>query len=300
MARIHIPEEFVTSTVAREGPAGRAWIRRLPDVANQLFASWNLTPDGPVMYGYVGVVIPVVHAGMKRVLKISWIDESSAQESLALRLWEGRGAVVLYDENPTIAGMLLERLDHRRALDSVSIEEAARIAGGLLRRLAIPASEGIRTVAEEVSALHGVLPELWERTGRPFPRGLLDVVLGLIEDLSPSESSVMVNTDLHYENVLAGSREPWLAIDPKVLAGDLEFGVAQLLWNRFEELETPGDLEARMSIISEAAGLDLARVRSWSTVRLVDYWIWALSEGFTEDPRRCRRLIHWLRPGVSL
>ncbi|MGW4483521.1 aminoglycoside phosphotransferase family protein [Amycolatopsis sp. NPDC004368] len=44
-----------------------------------------------------------------------------------------------------------------------------------------------------------------------------------------------VNEDLHYENVLAGQREPWLVIDPKPIAGDLEYGVFSLLWNRFDE-----------------------------------------------------------------
>ena len=30
----------------------------------------------------------------------------------------------------------------------------------------------------------------------------------------------MIHGDLHYENVLAADREPWLAIDPKPVAGD--------------------------------------------------------------------------------
>ena len=29
-------------------------------------------------------------------------------------------------------------------------------------------------------------------------------------------------------------------------------------------------------------------------VRLVDYWLWALGIGLTEDPRRCATLIEWL------
>jgi streptomycin 6-kinase len=82
--------------------------------------------------------------------------------------------------------------------------------------------------------------------------------------------------------------------------GNLEFGVAQLLWNRFEELHTSADLDTRLSIVSEAAGLDPEGVRVWSTVRIVDYWLWSQSEGFTEDPRRCRQLMRWLQPRFAL
>ncbi len=40
--------------------------------------------------------------------------------------------------------MLLERLDNRRSLSDMGIEEALGIAGRLLRRLAIPAPGGFR------------------------------------------------------------------------------------------------------------------------------------------------------------
>jgi len=29
-------------------------------------------------------------------------------------------------------------------------------------------------------------------------------------------------------------------------------------------------------------------------VRCVDYWLWGLSVGLTEDPVRCQRIINWL------
>ncbi len=37
--------------------------------------------------------------------------------------------------------------------------------------------------------------------------------------------------------VLAGRREPWLVIDPKVVVGDPEYQIAQLLWWRYGEIE---------------------------------------------------------------
>ena len=34
--------------------------------------------------------------------------------------------------------------------------------------------------------------------------------------------------------------------------------------------------------------------QGWATIRLVDYWLWALSIGLTEDPARCATIIDWL------
>ena len=61
-----------------------------------------------------------------------------------------------------------------------------------------------------------------------------------------------MNEDLHFQNVLAGTREPWLVIDPKPLAGDLEWGVIPLFWNRFTE----STLDERFALIvaSQRAG----------------------------------------------
>ena len=51
-----------------------------------------------------------------------------------------------------------------------------------------------------------------------------------------ASTGTMIHGDLHYENVLAADREPWLVIDPKPTNGDPHYEVAPLLWNRWEEL----------------------------------------------------------------
>lgn len=87
-----------------------------------------------------------------------------------------------------------------------------------------------------------------------------------------------MNEDLHYENVLAGTREPWLVIDPKPVAGDLEFGVIPLLWNRMEE----STLDDRLAALVAVAGLDAELARAWTLVRAVVNFLWAVEadDGF--------------------
>lgn len=294
---IQVPPAFAASTVAREGEAGEAWLASLPALIEELCERWGLEVAGAPMHGYVAVVVPVVRDGVPLALKVSWIDRSSEQEALVLRAWGGRGAVRLLEAREEAGALLLEWLDPDRSLMDVSIDRAAATAGELLGRLAIAPPPGLRTGDEEMSDFRDAVEAGWERFGRPFSRALRDQVLetSRLEPRSPR----IVNQDLHYENVLAGTREPWLVIDPKALSGDPEFGVAPLLWTRFEELESRVGLERRLGIIAEAAELDYELARMWSLVRLVDYWIWALAEGFTEDPVRCRSLVRWLEPELE-
>jgi streptomycin 6-kinase len=292
---IIVPQAFVISTVEREGDAGRKWIDALPNLVNALCRQWGLVVDGPAMHGYLGLVVPVRRGAEPCVLKISWLGESTTNETAALRAWDGRGAVRLLEVESSHNAMLLERLDHTRSLNDVPIGEALGIAGRLLRRLAIPAPDGLRlsrTWAEE--SAHNLL-ERWERYGRPMPRHLLDQARDMAIQLGGgSTANLLVNFDLHYVDVLAGRREPWLAVDPIVVIGDPEFGIAQLLWRRLEDIEEHGGLAHHFRVLTEAAELDPALARAWTLVRCIDYWLWGLSVGLTYDPARCERIVNWL------
>jgi len=68
---ITVPQAFTTATVIREGDAGRKWIHALPGLVEDLCQHWNLRRDGPVMHGYLGLVIPVRRVEEPCVLKVS-------------------------------------------------------------------------------------------------------------------------------------------------------------------------------------------------------------------------------------
>lgn len=293
---IEVPEAFAASTIAREGRSAEAWLAALPALVEELCRRWDLRVSAPPWHGYVAVVVPVVRGGVDLALKVSWIDQSSEHEALALRAWGGRGAVRMLAWREESGAMLLERLAADRSLEMIPSDEAARIAGGLLGRLGVPAPRALRTVGEEVSDFLGKAEADWDRFARPFSRELLMRAYELGESLMRADHGQIVNQDLHYGNVLAGEREPWLVIDPKPLAGPADFGVAPLLWNRFDELENGKDLERRLSILVEAAEIDAASARRSTLFRVVDYWLWALAEGLPGDALKCRTLLDWLAP----
>ena len=290
---ITVPEAFQVDTIAREGEAGRTWLGTLPDVVDALLNQWHLALDGPITHGYLALIAPVRRGTDALILKISWIDRWTVHEGLALRAWAGRGAVQLIEHAPERGALLLERADAEHSLEQAPLSEALSVAGTLLRRLAVAAPVGVRSFAEELEGVASDLRAGWTQHGKPFASTLLNWALHACEAGSKSVP-LLVNIDQHYGNILRARREPWLVIDPKVVAGDVAYGVAPLLWSRFAEIENARGLASRLATLVEAAELDVQATRRWALVRILEYWVWALGQGLTEDPQRCRQLVEWL------
>lgn len=294
MSDLIVPAEFASVTSRREGEAGRRWLGSLPALAARYCREWGLRLDGEPRHGYVGVVVPALRAdGTPAVLKLTWQSTETRGEPLALSTWNGRGAVLLLESDPSSGALLLERLDAGRILRDEPNDHAVEVIGGLMRRLAVPAPPELsRDLRTEAAELVEYLPRRWRELGQPFPRYLVDAAVEVCRKSGPTSADLLVNTDLHYENVLAGTREPWLVIDPQPLSGDLEFGVLALMWNRVDE----STLDARFAAIVGAAGLDAELAVSWALVRAVRNWIGRAGiAGPAEDPAHLAapRLAHW-------
>ena len=205
------------------------------------------------------------------VLKVTWPHHEALTEHLGLRRWDGRGAVRLLRADPRRFALLLERLDATTDLRSVPVDEACGVIGDLLARLRVPALPQVPTLSTYASRQLAkpppvdVLPRRFVEQGRRLAAELVS---------DPEVDAWLLHTDLHYENVLRGGREPWLAIDPKPTAGDRAFEVAPALWNRADELGTGSsvrwNLRRRLEIVCEHAEIDEARAKAWTIVREVD------------------------------
>ncbi|QDP95432.1 hypothetical protein FOE78_05490 [Microlunatus elymi] len=85
--------------------------------------------------------------------------------------------------------------------------QAAEIAGSLIRQLAVPAPAG------------------------------LPLLVDIAQDLATDPGNTLVHGDLHYGNIRAGIRKPWLALDPKPAIGNQERSVPELMWNRIDDAQ---------------------------------------------------------------
>ena len=276
MTDLRVPPLFAARAPRVLGPEALPWLAGLPRLAARYAREWGLTFEGEAMHGYVGVAQPArLPDGTPVVLKLGWRDEESADEPLALSTWAGRGAVLLLESAPEDGVLLLERLDPDRTLDDLPLREAIPLIGGLARRLTVPAPSSMRRrLRTEAGRLAEELPRRWAELGEPFEKRLVDDAVAICRELGPGAGELLVNEDLHFENVLAGTREPWLVIDPKPLAGDLEWGVIPLFWNRFSE----STLDERFAMIVASQELDAAKARAWTLVRAVQNWIWMIEE----------------------
>jgi streptomycin 6-kinase len=270
-------------SMARRGPDWASWVDSLPALLAALLEEWQLATDGWMMHGYCALVVPVrTTSGRGAVLKIGFPDEESEHEHLALQHWHGRGAVHLLRADPRRRAMLLERL-HQERLSSVWDLEACEVVAGLYARLHLPAPPRLRPLTLYVDRWTSDLAAL--RPDAPFPRRLVQQAVALGRDFAsdPDSTGTLVHTDLHYDNVMAGDREPWLAIDPKPVSGDPHYEPAPMLWNRFDELaEGPGGVRAgirsRFHALVDGAGLDEDRARDWVVVRMVHNALWRLQD----------------------
>ncbi|WP_435845065.1 aminoglycoside phosphotransferase family protein [Streptomyces flaveolus] len=275
---IDVPDALAASQAKYNGEAGRAFIDALPELAAGFLDRWRLRLDGPPMHGWAALVLPVVRGdGTPAALKLQILDEETAGEPLALRLWDGDGAVRLLDHDPATGTMLLERLDPTRTLGHVEDSRAAvLVVARLLARLtATPAPPGLRSLGDIARAMLDRTPWALARIPDPEARRLVTDCAAAVREVAGEPGDRLLHWDLHYENVLACDRAPWLAIDPKPLAGDPGFDLLPALDNRYDPAET----RWRFDALTGALGLDRERARAWSLGRVLQNLLWNVEDG---------------------
>ncbi|MCF8572097.1 aminoglycoside phosphotransferase family protein [Gordonia sp. HY002] len=247
------------------------WLDRLPRLCDDLLDEWRLTPTGDPMGGRASIVIPVGGVDGVAVLKIGFdgLPETS-QEHLALQHWAGDGAATMFRADPRRRALLLERLNEQDLTQEWDLQ-ACEIVAGLYARLHRQAPPRLRTLTGFLRPWLDALER--DAADVPMPPRLVAHALArgraFVDD--PASDGVMIHGDLHYGNVLAADREPWLAIAPKAMSGDPHYEIAPLLWTRWEEMSgyLRESVQRRFYTTVEAAGFDDERARDWVIVRTV-------------------------------
>ncbi|NHI19151.1 hypothetical protein H9L10_07810 [Phycicoccus endophyticus] len=248
------------------GPSGAEWLTRVPRLVDEALERWDLTrEEGLLGSGWSALVLPVRRGGEPLALKVVWPHPEAEHEPLALRTWAGQGAVRLVAALPSAGLLLLERLE-AEDLRTTWDEEACEVVGGLLRRLHVPAPPQLPRIAGYLG------PHLERMAARPaVPGRVVTRTLGLARELLDDDPGLLLHTDLHYENVLRSPEHGWTAIDPKPVAGHPGFDLWPMLRNRCDELGTGRalrwSLRRRLSVLAEAAGIDVETARAWTLLR---------------------------------
>jgi streptomycin 6-kinase len=289
---IEVPEKFARLAAELNGPAGKAWVESLPGLVSDLMERWDCAPDGDLMHGGVGLIVPVryngTHSGSGNcpaVLKVSPPHPGNVHEPDAFAAWQGHGAVRMHERDDARFAILLERASTQTLASLDSAEDIARVLGQLSRRLAIPAPPHLPWLRDKA--------EEWERRLRadddelehPMSRRTVDAAIATVRELGTVQPDILIHGDLHGGNVLRANREPWLAVDPKGYAGDPAYDGGNAMRTtmiRVAGSDDPYKAVLRLfDVFAEAAEVDVERVKRWTQYYAVDAAFWGRRHGFS-------------------
>ncbi|WP_326763571.1 aminoglycoside phosphotransferase family protein [Streptomyces sp. NBC_01591] len=300
---IEVPEGFARSTIEREGEPGAVWLSELPRLVEELLGRWECVPDGEVMHGGVGVIVPVRRpAEGAAVVKVSFPHPGNVHEPDAFAAWGGRGAVLLHERDDEHFAMLLERVGSSTLAEAAEAAEAAegdevvRVAGRISRQLAVPAPPGLPRLREQADAWEAQLRQDAEELTHTLSRYAMDAAVATVRELGRDQPDTLIHGDLHARNILRADREPWLAVDPKGYAGDPAYDAGTLLKSQALTLLEAGDLrkalDRTLQVFAEAAEVDRERARRWAQFHAVQAAFWGRRHGFRRARRGAR--LDWL------
>lgn len=263
---------------------------RLPRLVRECVERWALDIGPMYSSSHVSFVAPAIDgSGRPVVLKVQFPHRECRFEAAALEYWAGDGAVHLLAQDTARHAMLVERCEPGTHLS----EDRGRALGvltELLPRLWKPAAEPFDTLDAEAARWHEGIEREWLEAGRPYERRLLDAALEALRDLPSTQGErVLVHQDLHADNVLAATREPWLVIDPKPLIGERAFSVAPIV-RSYELGHDRAAVRGRLDHVARELGLDGDRVRGWTVAQTL---AWACSDGQLHQPHHVDT-VRWL------
>ncbi len=254
----------------------------------ELARDWDLTVGAPYELSYHYVAAVVCGDGTPAVLKLGVPSGTSlAEEAPALEAFGGRGAVRLLRVDLDRGALLLERItpgwrvrdlvpDRDREATSAAIEVMRRLHGPPPPGCSVPEVLVQAQAFDDYRAVHG--------EAGPLPLDLVVRAGGLMRELCASATDrVVLHGDLHHDNILRATREPWLAIDPHGVIGDPGYEVGSLLFNpdpgnRDEKLT--GLVPSRVEQFADALAMPVDRVVAWGFVKAVLSDVWS-AEGWS-------------------
>ncbi|GIF53845.1 streptomycin 6-kinase [Asanoa ferruginea] len=263
-------------------PDGRRWLAELPSLVEQVRAAFGLRLAPPLHAGSCSWVAPAeLPDGTRAIVKIGWPHRGMYGEPVALRSWNGRGAVHLLAHDPSRHALLLERCEPGLPLADSTAEPEDRLRAGcaVLRLLwqARPAEE-LERLGSVTAEWADVAEERMARIRPGYDPGLVAEGVGLLRQLPGSaDRAVLLHGDFNPGNILSAYDGGWVAIDPKPMIGDPGYDPWPLLEQVDDPLAHPDPaavLRRRVQVLADELSLAAERIVLWSVARRVEAALW--------------------------
>ncbi len=248
----------------------------LPKTIQHYLSRWQAEWTGESLkQGYLGYVLPCRRRdGTAAILKLSPDAQGAEEQATALSAWAGDGAVPLlaksFEENG--AALLIGRIAPGVALRPLDDPAGERIARCLQRLAHIPASSVRCSLPSGLERLHALIAANARhlRALSPSLRRYQDRIIALANAVGrshgPQERGVLLHGDLHAGNLLLGSNNELVVIDPTPALGEPE----QDIGDAAAKNDWGQDVSMRVKQLTEACHADTtksaayARLAAWN------------------------------------
>ncbi|MDQ3166928.1 MAG: aminoglycoside phosphotransferase family protein [Actinomycetota bacterium] len=283
---LDIPPLLARNVVDAWGADGEQWLAELPHHIDGVRHQWELELGAPFKLSYHWVVAARRTDGTPAVLKLGVPgSDHLRRQAAALLAFDGCGAVRLIEYDPERGALLLERAepgDMAAELVPQHDGDATAAAIAVTRRLHVDPPPGCALPDLETEG-RSFADHLCKFPGdEPLPRHLVERAARLFDGLCATATRrVVLHGDLHHDNLLRATREPWLAIDPHGYLGDPGYDVGALLYNPDPDRRDDALLDLVPARIEQlAAGLDMTsdRVTAWGFVMAVLSEVWTCQD----------------------
>jgi streptomycin 6-kinase len=287
LQKMNLPPLFTRTIKETFGHKGSVWLNRLPEIISESEKLWSLKAGSPfasLSYNYVAQAR--APDGKEFVIKIGIPRPELSREIAALQFYGGRGSVRLIDAKAEQGILLLEHIKPGQMLCEQCPDydaEATRIAASVMQRLWQPVTSdhNFKKIETWFQGLDRLRDSFGGGCG-PFPRHLVELAESLVADFTQSMGEpLLLHGDLHHHNILAATREPWLAIDPKGVVGEATYEVGALLRNPLDLLTWPDldqIIERRVAILVESLNFNRQRVLGWGLAQIILSTWWSYED----------------------
>ena len=265
---------------------GKDWLEQFPKLVKEVESKWGINVTGLVAELSYNVVAYAEDEATTYILKMSPPNDEFNAEIGALRLYDGDGIANVLKADETVGAALLERIHPGDSLwHSPDDKEATEAAAILLNQLwrPVPSEHSFRTLESWSESLSDFQTSVTHPSR--LPERLLDRAVYLRQELCQEQPTTLLHADLHHGNILRGTRQPFVAIDPKGIVGSKGYDVATFLGNPFDVIDRPDykDLSTkRLDIFSSMLGIDKDELIAWGIMHAVLSACWTLEDGGTD------------------
>ncbi|SFE85612.1 streptomycin 6-kinase [Paenibacillus catalpae] len=289
---MQISEHLCQTIKSVHGEKGEQWLAEFDKLLLDCEEKWEMTVElpSPFTLSFNFVAPAVLRDGTEAVLKLVVPSREFRTELAALRLYDGRGAVRLLAADEERGALLIERAKPGLMLaeSELSDDDRTLAAAEVMRRLVVPAPDGgeFPSVADWAAGFARLRQRHGGGTG-PLPERVVSRAEETFRRLLEEGGELfLLHGDLHHGNILSsGHGGPvWLAIDPKGVVGEAEYGTIPLLLNQLPPKGQREVIRRRVLLLCGALGLDHARLLAWGFAHAVLSTAWCDEDGVGDIP----------------